>query len=123
VVRTDGIVFSDPSAMARAIRAGLTDIEMRVFGFDRSSWLHPVSGQGAFDRSMEAAAMIGASSSVINGRALVQLGPVPPDRIPDVRKLVLDSGLPRISWESPIIYLPFSGLKQFVTTVEEYQDN
>ncbi len=123
VVRTDGIVFSDPSAMARAIRAGLTDIEMRIFGFDRSSWLHPVSGQGAFDRSMEAAAMIGASSSVINGRALVQLGPVPPDRIPDVRKLVLDSGLPRISWESPIIYLPFSGLKQFVTTVEEYQDN
>jgi hypothetical protein len=118
VVRTDGLVFADPASLARAIKAGVTDIEMRVFGTDNKSWQRATGGRGDITTFMRAAALVGASSSVVNGRALVQLGTVLPDSIPAVRQMLASAGLRAVTFESPISCLPVKGLEAFVSGLE-----
>jgi len=117
-VRTDGLVFSQPAALARAIKAGLTDIEIRVFGTSDEDWRRATGGRGGIDAFLAAASLVASSSAAIGGRALVQIGTVNPDSIPQVVSMLDSVGLRQVSFEAPVSCLPVSGLESFVREIE-----
>lgn len=117
-VRTDGTVFADPAMLARAIKAGVTDIEFRIFGTGPEAWGAVTGDAGSFDTFRRAAALVGASSSVVRSRGLVELGLVTPAKIREVVEIIHASGLGGISWEAPVAYLPTVGLTRFVESLE-----
>ncbi len=119
-VRTDGTVFREPLMLARAIKAGITDIEFRVFGTDAGSWQAVTGNPDGFADFRAAAALVGASSSVVTSRALVELGLVIPAAIPQVLEVIASSGLDGVSWEAPLAYLPHNGLDAFVDSLESF---
>lgn len=117
-VRTDGLVFSQPVALARAIKAGLTDIEIRVFGTFDEDWKKATFGRGGIDSFMAAASMVASSSTAIGGRAIVQLGTVEPAFIPRVISMLDSTGIRQVSFEAPVSCLPVFGLEGFVDELE-----
>ena len=119
-VRTDGTVFADPAMLARAIKAGVTDIEFRIFGPGPEDWAAVTGDPAAFETFRRAASLVGASSSVVRSRALVELGLVKPASIPGVVAMVRESGLGGISWEAPVACLPATGLADFVESLEAF---
>lgn len=118
-VRTDGLVFEEPVALAKAIKAGVTDVEFRVFGAVSDRWTMVTGDPRGFDRFRKAASLVGASASVIRSRALIELGMVLPREIREVAGMLNETGLAGMSFEAPVVYLPVSGLADFVDSLEE----
>lgn len=119
-VRTDGLVFADPAAMARAIKAGVTDIEIRIFGKCDDDWRRATNGRGDLAAFRRAAEMVAGSKAAVRGRALVELGLVQPDDIPEVMEIIRAVGLSNVSWEAPVSCLPVAGLADFVRALESW---
>lgn len=122
-VRTCGFVFAEPALVAKAIKAGLTDIEFRFFGLEADAWSSVTGNTDGYRLFEKAAGLVGASRSLIRSRALIELGLVAPHLAGNAARMAMDSGLSGVSWEAPPAYLPVRGLATFVGELEAFLDS
>lgn len=119
-VLTNGRLFAYPKFLYRAVRAGLTNVRVKLFGPDAARHDARTRTPGAFEDVHAALSNLRGLRGAVSVQAVLVVRPDTVADLDETRAMAREAGIERFRYLVPVATLPRSELETFLDTLEAH---